>query len=148
MSRIQQGSLLKLKRKSGPDVWVLRWYDETGGTRTYRKRTLGNVIRQQPRNDDGPGSGQKEGAFSTLEGCEAGNKKRVRIAPAPSSAPLKEVLDFATCHKTFVFLGFMAGTTGLEPATSAVTGQRSNQLSYVPQIRVPRWLRWRSALQR
>ncbi|MGC1968568.1 MAG: site-specific integrase [Candidatus Acidiferrales bacterium] len=45
MSRIQQGSLLKLKRKSGPDVWVLRWYDETGGTRTYRKRTLGNVIR-------------------------------------------------------------------------------------------------------
>ena len=27
----------------------------------------------------------------------------------------------------------MAGTTGLEPAASAVTGQRSNQLNYVPQ---------------
>jgi hypothetical protein len=36
----------------------------------------------------------------------------------------KEVHDFATCHKTFVFLGFMSGTTGLEPATSAVTVHR------------------------
>ncbi len=26
----------------------------------------------------------------------------------------------------------VAGTTGLEPAASAVTGQRSNQLNYVP----------------
>jgi integrase len=45
MSRLQQGSLLKLKRKSGPDVWVFRWYEETNGTRTYRKRTLGTVAR-------------------------------------------------------------------------------------------------------
>src|SRR6266567_2788273 len=45
MSRLQQGSLLKLKRKAGPDVWVFRWYDETNGTRTYRKRTLGTVAR-------------------------------------------------------------------------------------------------------
>jgi len=28
----------------------------------------------------------------------------------------------------------MAGTTGLEPATSAVTGQHSNQLNYVPTV--------------
>ena len=34
----------------------------------------------------------------------------------------------------------MAGTTGLEPATSAVTGQRSNQLSYVPTLLPSTWL--------
>ena len=35
----------------------------------------------------------------------------------------------------------VAGTTGLEPATSAVTGQRSNQLNYVPRVtvRVAEW---------
>jgi hypothetical protein len=32
------------------------------------------------------------------------------------------------------YIGRMAGATGLEPATSAVTGQRSNQLSYAPAI--------------
>jgi hypothetical protein len=30
------------------------------------------------------------------------------------------------------YIGRMAGATGLEPATSAVTGQRSNLLSYAP----------------
>jgi hypothetical protein len=34
----------------------------------------------------------------------------------------------------------MAGTTGLEPATSAVTGQRSNQLSYVPRSNLEKLL--------
>ena len=29
---------------------------------------------------------------------------------------------------------WLAGTTGLEPAASAVTGQRSNQLNYVPSL--------------
>jgi hypothetical protein len=35
----------------------------------------------------------------------------------------------------------MAGTTGLEPATSDVTGRRSNQLNYVPAClcRIKRW---------
>lgn len=32
-------------------------------------------------------------------------------------------------------MGKMAGATGLEPAASAVTGQRSNQLSYAPNQR-------------
>ena len=37
-------------------------------------------------------------------------------------------------HTLWVLACFerMAGTTGLEPATSAVTGQRSSRLNYVP----------------
>ena len=36
------------------------------------------------------------------------------------------------CGFRVSLLECMAGTTGLEPATSAVTGQHSNQLNYVP----------------
>ncbi len=38
----------------------------------------------------------------------------------------------------------MAGTTGLEPATSAVTGQRSNQLNYVPTLKIQDFLKSRA----
>jgi integrase len=51
MSRFQQGSLLKQKRKSGPDVWVFRWYDDTSGKRTYKKRNLGTVKDLPSRQD-------------------------------------------------------------------------------------------------
>ena len=33
---------------------------------------------------------------------------------------------------------WLAGSTGLEPAASAVTGQRSNQLNYDPKLQVQR----------
>ena len=39
----------------------------------------------------------------------------------------------------------MAGTTGLEPATSDVTGRRSNQLNYNPAPVEPRDTRWAAA---
>jgi hypothetical protein len=45
----------------------------------------------------------------------------------------KEFLIVTLVNSTTLMIWFMAGTTGLEPATSAVTGQRSNQLSYVPK---------------
>lgn len=35
----------------------------------------------------------------------------------------------------------MAGVTGLEPAASGVTGQRSNRLSYTPSTRNAIWYR-------
>jgi hypothetical protein len=36
------------------------------------------------------------------------------------------------CQSLLTLSKELAGTTGLEPAASAVTGQRSNQLNYVP----------------
>lgn len=51
MSRFQQGSLLKMKRKGCPDVWVFRWYDSATGTRTYKKRTVGSVAEMPTRRD-------------------------------------------------------------------------------------------------
>ena len=42
--------------------------------------------------------------------------------------------DFLMGRHSRKCLKRMAGTTGLEPATSAVTGQRSNQLNYVPRM--------------
>jgi integrase len=51
MSRLQEGSLLRLKRKTGPDAWVFRWYDESNGTRRYRKTVVGTVDRLRTRHD-------------------------------------------------------------------------------------------------
>jgi len=51
VNRFQQGSLLKLQRKSRPDVWVFRWYDNTSGKRTYKKRIIGNVAQLRNRRE-------------------------------------------------------------------------------------------------
>lgn len=51
MQRFQNGSILRAKRKSGPDAWVFRWYDESRGKRTYRKRVIGTVDRMPLRRD-------------------------------------------------------------------------------------------------
>lgn len=51
MSRFQQGSLLKMKRKGCPDVWVFRWYENATGTRTYKKRIVGSAAEMPTRKD-------------------------------------------------------------------------------------------------
>lgn len=51
MSRFQEGSLLRLKRKTGPDAWVFRWYDESNGARRYRKAVVGTIDRYPTRHD-------------------------------------------------------------------------------------------------
>ena len=35
----------------------------------------------------------------------------------------------------YSYVSLMAGVTGLEPATSCVTGRRSSQLNYTPEVR-------------
>ena len=42
-------------------------------------------------------------------------------------------------HNSLIFTGEMAGSTGLEPAASGVTGRRSDQLNYDPGIREKWW---------
>jgi hypothetical protein len=49
MSRFQEGSLLRLKRKTGSDAWVFRWYEEINGERKYRKSVIGKVDKLPTR---------------------------------------------------------------------------------------------------
>jgi hypothetical protein len=51
MSRFQQGSLFKMERKSRPDVWVFRWYDNASGKRTYKKKIIGSVAQLRNRRE-------------------------------------------------------------------------------------------------
>src|ERR1700678_1293845 len=51
MARFQNGSLLKIKRKNGEQVWAYRWYEDTGASRTYRKRILGTLAQLPQRRD-------------------------------------------------------------------------------------------------
>lgn len=51
MSRFQKGSLIRMKRKGTPDVWVFRWYGYRNGKRAYFKQTIGTVIEYPLRRD-------------------------------------------------------------------------------------------------
>ena len=43
---MQRGSLMRVSRKQGPDVWQFRWSEkDMNGRRVYRKRVLGSVGR-------------------------------------------------------------------------------------------------------
>ena len=66
------------------------------------------------------------------------SKLKVRSA-APNT---KGHVAVASCAS--VCCGMLAGSTGLEPAASAVTGQRSSQLNYDPKLKdcLAHFLRW------
>jgi hypothetical protein len=43
---MQRGSLMRVSRKQGPDVWQFRWSErDLNGRRVYRKKVLGSVGR-------------------------------------------------------------------------------------------------------
>ena len=60
------------------------------------------------------------GALQVDFGCKLG-AKRTQFAP--------NFIEIPTPKHSISLLECMAGTTGLEPATSAVTGQHSNFIS-------------------
>ena|ERR1700733_10153075 len=73
--------------------------------------------------------------YLRISGSASG--RQVDFLLAEKKGAFAYLWEFA-CHyrsatKPLILSGLVAGTTGLEPATSAVTGQRSNQLSYVPK---------------
>ena len=63
------------------------------------------------------------------------------LGPSPNTSPkgngrmIERPRRYPDCHRGSAIGGDVAGVTGLEPATSGVTGQRSNQLSYTPAKR-------------
>jgi hypothetical protein len=61
-----------------------------------------------------------------------GGDRHVQLAERKASAGMDRIGPSAVFADSLEVLEGMAGTTGLEPAASAVTGQRSNQLNYVP----------------
>jgi hypothetical protein len=74
--------------------------------------------------------------------AEAGNNSVNPVSAANNAIHAREdvrLRNFAMCAIRKRLKG-MAGTTGLEPAASAVTGQRSNQLNYVPTRQINKML--------
>jgi hypothetical protein len=81
------------------------------------QQVLAGGIEDEEERPGEAGRGDSAGAFAARENQRTGC---TLIAPRFEKCP-------AVNH-----FKRMAGTTGLEPAASAVTGQRSNQLNYVP----------------
>ncbi len=41
--RFQHGSIVRVKNKKTDDTWYLRFYEDVGGQRVYRKKRIGSV---------------------------------------------------------------------------------------------------------
>jgi integrase len=127
MSRFQEGSLLRLKRKTCPDAWVFRWYDESSGERRYRKIVVGTVDRLPTRHD-------AEGAVLALRrNINAEHKPPETVTELIAHYRQQELVPerkaFATIEATKIYL-----KRHIDPAWG---GKR---LSEVRTVEVEKWL--------
>ena len=100
---MQKGSLMKSKRQNGQTVWEFRWRDRTSGKPVYRRIVLGTT--------------QQFGTEDTYTQSVTPAKREAGAAKVLCSGAVKNETT-AFCDKLF---RMVAGTTGLEPAASAVT---------------------------
>lgn len=49
--RFQNGSLMRVKNKTTPDTWFLRYYEDAGEKRVYRRKRIGTVLEFPHRRD-------------------------------------------------------------------------------------------------
>ena len=75
--------------------------------------------------------------YSAVSSPDAQRPLEQRKGDRPDSNRYREDHDLGCCRYTTVTMNG-AGTTGLEPATSRLTSERSAQLSYAPELHV-RW---------
>jgi integrase len=51
VTRFQEGSIARVKRAKGPDVWVYRYRQDVDGRRLHRSRVLGTVKEYKSKTD-------------------------------------------------------------------------------------------------
>jgi hypothetical protein len=86
------------------------------------------------RSEDGSNEEQKRAAIGKLKTFRLGGMvQAIEKSYGLPKSPYSELKAMGATEPNS--LKRMAGPTGLEPATSCVTGRRSNQLNYGPTLR-------------
>ncbi len=127
MDRFQNGSLMKLKRKNGTQVWAFRWYDSTGDKRTYRKRIIGTVEKIPLRRD------AEKAVLSLRTNINSGVRSPETVTDLISHYKQHELTEarkaFATIEATTIYL-----TRHIEPKWGTI------RLSSMRTVDVEHWL--------
>ncbi len=128
MDRFQNGSLMKLKRKNGTQVWAFRWYDSTGDKRTYRKRIIGTVEKIPLRRD-------AEKAVLTLRtNINSGVRSPETVSDLIAHYKQHELTEERKAFASIETHGIMVGKY-IEPAWGAY------KLCDVRTVKVEEWLK-------